>query len=209
MPARYQLYSISFSFRDDQFQTIEQHNFNLIKIDPYLKEIIDFLFKRVYTKRNPQHNPFKKVSIMNVSDALTGQPKFMRYNTTFSRLLALILNMEEREQLLLLEFAKSIVDERTSPRKLCLIPVNCTLEEQSYNGLILDINSTGAYVDIEEPLPIGQNITLAFFSPFSCKNIQLGGKIIWSSTHGIGVSFDDWSRTRYHKMRSNRVLYEC
>lgn len=156
-------------------------------------------------KRKPKNNPHKKVSIMNSSEELTGKPKFMRYNTTFSRLLKLILDMSEREQLLLLEYAKSIIDERTLPRKLCLIPVKCKLEKQSYNGLILDVNSTGVYIDIEEPLPIGQKITLAFFSPFSYKNIQLGGKIIWSSTHGIGVSFDDWSSMRYSKMRYNRV----
>ncbi len=63
------------------------------------------------TKRNPKNNPYKKVSAMNASEEPTSKPKFMRYNTTFSRLLKLILNMSEREQLLLLEYAKSIIDE--------------------------------------------------------------------------------------------------
>ena len=156
------------------------------------------------TRRNPPNNPFKKVSIMKVSDQLTDHPKFMRYNTTFSRLSKLILNMSESEQLLLLKYAQSIVDERIVPRRLCLIPVNCMIENQSLSGLILDINSTGAYIDIDENLPIGQNITLAFFNPFSFGNVQFDGKIIWSNAHGIGVSFDDWVRMRYIKMRNNR-----
>ena len=138
----------------------------------------------------------------------TDKPKVMRYNTTFSRLLKLILDMSENEQLLLLEQAKSIVDERTLPRKLCLIPVDCTVEEQSYKGLILDINPSGAYIDIDEPLSIGQRITLAFFSPFSLKTIQLSGKIIWKSTHGFGVNFNDWSSLRYMKMHRGKVRYE-
>jgi Tfp pilus assembly protein PilZ len=91
----------------------------------------------------------------------------MRYNTTFSRLLKLVLDMSEREQLRLLEYAKS------------------------------DLNQYGAYVDTDEPCPIGQEIYLSFYNPFSYKNMDLGGKIIWSSTHGIGVRFNDLSRARY------------
>jgi len=153
------------------------------------------------THINLKNNPSRKVSIINDSDELTDKPKFMRYNTTFSRLLELFLNMSESEQLLLLKYAQSIVDERIVPRKLCLIPVNCMLENQRLNGLILDVNSTGAYIDIDEHLPIGQNITLAFYNPFSYGNVQLGGKIIWSSAHGVGVSFDDWARMRNNKLR--------
>lgn len=145
---------------------------------------------------------------MHVSKGLNGKAKLMRYNTTFSRLLRLILGMSEREQLTLLEHAKSILDERTLPRKLCLIPVKCTIEEQSYNGLILDINPTGAYIDIDDPLSVGLKITLLFFSPFSLTTIQLSGNIIWRSTHGIGVHFNDWSSMRYTKMHRDRMRYE-
>ena len=137
------------------------------------------------------------MSIMNDSDELTGKPKFMQYNTNFSRLLKLVLNMSEREQLRLLEYAKSIIDERILPRNPCLIPVNCTLKDRTYDGLILDINSYGAYVDTNEPCPIGQEIYLSFFNPFSERHMDLGGKIIWSSTNGIGVSFNDLARALY------------
>jgi len=143
------------------------------------------------TKRKPKNNPIKKVLAINASNEHTGKPKFMRYNTTFSRLLKLILNMSEREQLLLLEYAKSIIDERTLPRNLCLIPANCKLKERNYNGLILDINSFGAYIDTNEPFPIGEEINLNFFNPFSHKNMQLDGEVVWSNTYGIGVSFKD------------------
>ena len=145
---------------------------------------------------------------MYVSSNLPDKPKVMRYNTTFSRLLKLILDMSESEQLLLLEHANSIVDERTLPRRLCLIQVNCTVGEQSHKGLILDINPTGAYIDIDGSLSIGQKITIAFFSPFSFKTIQLSGKIIWKSAHGIGVHFNEWSSMRYMKMNRERVRYE-
>jgi Tfp pilus assembly protein PilZ len=121
----------------------------------------------------------------------------MRYNTTFSRLLKLILNMSEREQLLLLQYAKSIVDDRTLPRNLCLIPASCKIKKRNYDGVILDLNSYGAYIDTNEPFPIGQKIDLSFFNPFSDKYMQLDGEVVWSNTYGIGVSFKDWSRMRY------------
>ena len=149
------------------------------------------------TNRSSKNNPHKKVSPITVSKKPASRPKFTRYNTSFSRLLKLFFDMSEREQLRLLEYAKSIIDERTLPRSPCLIPVDCTVEEQTYDGLILDINSCGAYIDTDEPFPVGQKIGLDFFNPFSQQDIQLGGKIIRSSSNGIGVSFYDWSRVHY------------
>ena len=149
------------------------------------------------TDRNTKNNPHKKVSAIAVSEKATVRTKFMRYNTTFPRLLKLVLDMSDREQLRLLEYAKSIIDERSLPRNLCLIPVICTVEEQAYEGLILDINSCGAYIDTDESFSVGQKIGLAFFNPFSYQDMQLGGKIIRRSTNGIGVSFNDWSIMHY------------
>jgi len=149
------------------------------------------------TKRKPKNNPIKKVLAINASNEHTGKPKFMRYNTTFSRLLKLVLDMSEREQLRLLEYAKSIIDERTLPRNHCLIQANCTLKDRTFDGLILDINLYGAYVDTNEPCTIGQEIYLSFYNPFSYKNMNLGGKIVWSSSYGIGLRFNDLSRARY------------
>jgi hypothetical protein len=151
--------------------------------------------KSTYT--NLKNDLSKKVSIMYDSKKVAGKPKFMRYNTTFSRLLKLVLDMSEREQFRLLEYAKSIIDERTLPRNHCLIKANCILKDRTFDGLILDLNQYGAYVDTNEPCPIGQEIYLSFYNPFSYNNMDLGGKIIWSSTQGIGVKFNDLSRARY------------
>jgi hypothetical protein len=149
------------------------------------------------SKRNPKNKPIKKVLVTTDSEKATGRPKFMRYNTTFSRLLKLVLNMSEREQLRLLEYAKSIIDERTLPRYPCLIPTNCILKDRTCDGLILDINSYGAYVDTSESIAVGQEIFLSFFNPFSDRHMDLNGKIIWANTNGIGVSFNDLSRALY------------
>ena len=149
------------------------------------------------TKRDLKNNPHKKVSILSGLDELAGKPKIMRYTTTFSRLSKLILNMTEKEQLSVLQHANSIVDERILPRNTCLIPANCKLKKRSCKGLILDLNSFGAYIDTSESFPIGEEIHLNFYNPFSHKKMLLDGKIIWSNTSGIGVKFSDWARMRY------------
>jgi hypothetical protein len=117
-------------------------------------------------------------------------------STSFSRLLMLILDMSEAQQLMLINHAKDIVDKRTKPRKPCLIPVNYTLEERNFNSFILDINSFGAYIETSEPFPVGQEIDLTFFNPFSHKHIDLAGQIIWSSAYAIGVRFNNLPRHR-------------
>ena len=66
------------------------------------------------------------------AEAPIGKRKLMQYNTAFSRLMSLISKMSEKEQLLLLQYAKSIVDERTLPRNACMIPVKYTLKERTY-----------------------------------------------------------------------------
>ena len=148
-------------------------------------------------KRNPKNNPYKKASSMSVSSELDNKPKSMRYNTTYSRLLRLILNMSDREQLFLLEYANSIIEERTLPRNICLIPARCKIKKRKFNGLILDLNSNGAYIDTDESIPIDQDINLTFFNPYSHKNMQLDGEIVWNNTHGFGVNFNNWSKMRY------------
>jgi len=149
------------------------------------------------TKRIPKNKPIREVAAITASEKDIGSPKFKQYNTAFSRILKLVLDMSETEQLWLLEYAKSIIDERTLPRHICMIPASCMFEERIYDGLILDINSYGAYVDMDESFPTGQNIYLSFFNPFSERHMDLGGKIIWSSIDGIGVSFNDLSKARY------------
>ena len=130
------------------------------------------------------------------ADKFIGTQKIKRYSTSFSRLLMLILDMSEGQQLLLLNHAKDIVDKRTKPRNPCLIPVNYTLEQRNFNSFILDINSFGAYIETSEPFPVGQQINLTFFNPFSHKHIDLAGQIIWSSAYAIGVKFNNLPRHR-------------
>ena len=89
------------------------------------------------TESKPENNPIKNVPPITSSENTTSRLKLMRYNTSFSRLLKLVLDMSEREQLRLLEYARSIIDDRTLPRHICMIPASCRFEEQTYYGLMM------------------------------------------------------------------------
>lgn len=130
------------------------------------------------------------------ADRLVGKQRIKRYSTSFSRLLMLILDMSETQQLMLLNHAKGIVDKRTKPRNPCLIPVNYTLEQRNHISFILDINAFGAYIETSEAFPVGEQIDLTFYNPFSHKHIDLAGQIIWSSASAIGVKFNNLPRHR-------------
>lgn len=125
------------------------------------------------------------------ADKFIGKQKIKRYSTSFSRLLMLILDMSEAQQLVLLNHAKDIVDKRAKPRNPCLIPVNYKLEKRNHISFMLDINAFGAYIETSEPFPAGQQIDLTFFNPFSQKHIDLTGQIIWSHAYAIGVRFNN------------------
>lgn len=132
----------------------------------------------------------EKVTKMD-TNKLIGKQKIKRYSTSFSRLLMLILDMSEAQQLELLSHGKGIVDKRAKPRNPCLIPVNYTLEQRDHISFMLDINAFGAYIETSQPFPVGQQIDLTFFNPFSHKHIDLKGQIIWSSAYAIGVKFNN------------------
>lgn len=136
----------------------------------------------------------KRVTTVDASNQLFGKPKLRRYSTSFSRLLMIILDMSEEQQLFLLNQAKHIVDKRTKHRNPCLIPVNYTLKKRNYNSFILDINAFGAYIETSGTFPVGQELNLTFFNPFSHKHIDLEGEIIWSSNYAVGVKFNNLPR---------------
>jgi hypothetical protein len=112
-----------------------------------------------------------------------------KYSTAFSKLTRLILNMSDVERTILLKQAQKIINNRKKYRTPCLIPAYYCISETSYVSYILDINDYGAFIETDERFPIGQNIQLKYYNPFSRKPINLKGEIVWSSSDGIGVRF--------------------
>lgn len=105
--------------------------------------------------------------------------------------------MSEVERTILLKQAQKIINNRKKYRTPCLIPAYYSISETSYVSYILDINDYGAFIETDERFPIGQNIQLKYYNPFSRKPINLKGEIVWSSSDGIGVRFKYFLYSRF------------
>lgn len=112
-----------------------------------------------------------------------------KYNTTFSKLVGLIINLSEDEQKILLEEAQRFIGKRRKRRIPCLIPAQYDIAVGSYSSFILDINDYGAFIETDERFPVGYILKLKYFDPFYRIPQELNGEIIWNSSEGIGIKF--------------------
>ena len=117
----------------------------------------------------------------------------------------LIGKMSENEQLALLEQLQGQPDNslnseeteiamRTRSRKSCMINTDYVVESRNFEGFILDINPTGAFIETGEAFTAGQQIQLAFSLPNNPGKLTITGEILWNSESGIGIRFKELSR---------------
>jgi hypothetical protein len=50
-------------------------------------------------------------------------------------------------------------------------------------------SQTGAFIETNEPYPIGQTIRVNYFDPFYRKPYKFIAEVIWSGSFAIGVKF--------------------
>lgn len=122
---------------------------------------------------------------------LVGKNMIKKYNTNFSALLKLILNMSEDQQSMLLQHAQRLFDKRKNNRIPCLIPAYYYVHNKSHHSFILDINDSGAFIETNEGYPVGLSVILEYFDPFKRKPLKVSGKIVWSGSHSIGIKFSN------------------
>ena len=119
-----------------------------------------------------------------------GKRALKKYNTFYGRLLMLALDMSEEQQKTVLDFAQKVFDKRIDHRKECLIPINYSIDDKSYNSYILDLNSLGAYIETDQYFLSGQHFDLNFVNPFSGEKISAFSEIVWSHPGAMGVKFN-------------------
>lgn len=124
-------------------------------------------------------------------------------------LFKLIIEMSEDEKSQLLMQLEALSDEyeplqtldldadesfmRVDPRKICLIPVNCTTERRSFKSYIIDISKLGVFIESNDRFSVNQKISMAFKLPNHQQDFRLDGRIARSGPRGIGVRFNDLS----------------
>jgi Tfp pilus assembly protein PilZ len=89
-------------------------------------------------------------------------------------------------------------DRRAQNRKDCLINVNFKIRGQKFSSYILDISSSGAFIETNESFTRDLKMLLRFSSPQDRKPLNLIGEIVWSDPRGMGVKF--------HYLNENQVV---
>ena len=78
---------------------------------------------------------------------------------------------------------------RENPRKALTIPIKFEYENRTYEGTTENVSSDGVSVKSEEPVMVGQPITIEIPLKKKGKIARLHGKVSWSKRHGFGVKF--------------------
>ena len=117
-------------------------------------------------------------------------------------LFKLIGEMSEEQQALLFEklqegAAKVITLEETEialrdhNRKSCMLSTTYAVENQNFEGFMLDISPAGAFVETTEAFFAGQQIKLSFGLPNLPQQMNISGEILWKGMLGMGVKFNN------------------
>ena len=78
---------------------------------------------------------------------------------------------------------------RENPRKALAIPVKFEFENRTYEGTTQNVSTDGVAVKSEDPVMVGQQITIEIPLKKKDKIARLHGKVSWSNRQGFGVNF--------------------
>ena len=93
-------------------------------------------------------------------------------------------------------------DRRKHGRKDCLINVNFNVRGKKFSSYILDISSSGAFIETGESFTTGLKMLLRFSSPETREPLNLIGQIIWSAPRGVGVKFHHLTKDQTQILRT-------
>ncbi len=80
-------------------------------------------------------------------------------------------------------------ERREYVRKTYFVPVDYATQDRAYSEFIHNISINGAFIETQHLLPPGQEIALTFSLPGYNSHIKIAGKVVRTSSTGIGVTF--------------------
>ena len=126
---------------------------------------------------------------MNNFDAGSGK------DNVLERLMMLIIEMSGEKRLNLLSqieaaaFEEETDTKRDEPRKAYNRTVYFDFENFTYTGTIIDISTTGIFIETPEPFKIGQMIMVNIPDAHGDSHVRLAGEVVRTESEGIGIKF--------------------
>ena len=82
-------------------------------------------------------------------------------------------------------------NQRKHSRYDCLVGVNYDISDWTYQCYMRDISEGGAYIETEQPIKVGQRLTISLTSPVLERTCAINGTVVRRDPKGIGVRFEN------------------
>ena len=116
--------------------------------------------------------------------------RIKHYNVTISKLIKLILSLNEEHQDALLKKGQELLSkEKRAPRKSCKIPVKYKTFDRVYSDQIMNISQSGVFIETRRPIFVGEEILMEFKMEGVNKTLGIEGKVVHASSRGVGIEF--------------------
>lgn len=110
---------------------------------------------------------------------------------------------------LLLESGQ-LMDERLSQRDNlrrdnrydCLVGVEYTIGDLTYQCYMRDLSEGGAYLETEQQVKVGQHIEMTLFSPMLEQSCSIKGVVVRRDAKGLGIQFEKLVSEQKHVVHS-------
>ena len=128
--------------------------------------------------------------------------------STANFLLKTAIDMSNEQRFILMKHLEEMhteigkTERRKDTRKDCLINVNFKIRGQRFSSYILDISSSGAFIETGESFTSGLKMLLHFSSPETRNPLNLIGEIVWADNRGVGVKFHHLSKDQTQILKS-------
>ena len=128
--------------------------------------------------------------------------------STANFLLKMCIDMSKEQRFIFMKHLEEMQPEKDKPdrrahtRKDCLIHVGFKIRGQKFSSYILDISSSGAFIETSESFSSGLKMLLEFSSPEDRQPLSLIGEIVWADPRGIGVRFHHLTKDQLQILKS-------
>jgi CheY-like chemotaxis protein/Tfp pilus assembly protein PilZ len=82
-------------------------------------------------------------------------------------------------------------NQRKHSRYDCLVGVDYDISDWTYQCYMRDISEGGAYIETEQPIKVGQRLTISLASPVLERTCAINGTVVRRDPKGIGVRFEN------------------
>ncbi len=93
-------------------------------------------------------------------------------------------------------------NQRKHSRYDCLVGVDYDISDWTYQCYMRDISEGGAYIETEQPIKVGQRLTMSLSSPVLERACDIDGTVVRRDPKGIGVRFENLTLQQKQVIRS-------